>query len=78
MPRKISKMFAQMKSRKIPTQPCPCGGSCMCHKPVKGISDVWRIVIFVVCLIVLGIPFIALAQAQHRRPITTQEYHVLP
>ncbi len=58
-------MFAQMKSRRrsVPSQPCPCGNSCLCHKPRKGISDFKATLIFigVWCFVILWVLFMGLA-----------------
>lgn len=37
-------MFAQMKGRARPIPPCPCGNTCLCHKPT---DDRWWIILFV-------------------------------
>lgn len=43
-------MFAQMKSRRrssVPSKPCPCGNTCLCHKPRKGISEFQATLMFI-------------------------------
>lgn len=49
-------MFAQMRSRRRgPSKPCPCGGSCSCHRPTK---EPWGLIIFSL-LVVFGLPLCA-------------------
>ncbi len=48
-------MFAQMKSRRSVSKPCPCGGNCSCHAPRKESWQMWVAMILGLSLFV-GVP----------------------
>ena len=74
-------MFGQMRSsghREEP-KPCPCGGSCECHKPVKGESwEVWLIGILGLSILVLFPILIPLMTRAEKLVIMTPETTITP
>lgn len=64
-------MFAQMKSSREPSKPCPCNNSCLCHKP----QEDW--VVWLVCglgfVLLVSFPYI-MYRIEHRNQI--EENHI--
>lgn len=70
------KMFMQMKSRRRsgPSKPCPCGGTCNCHKPQKEDPMVWVICFLGFSLLFGGPIALAYYMDKHPNPVHHVEY----
>lgn len=66
-PVKEDSMFMQMRSRRRgPSKPCPCGGTCSCHKPRK---EPWGLIIFSMLFVFGGPILLAFWMDSHRSTV---------